>query len=436
MSYTPSNPLATFEEFCTVPPKGKAKAKASTPASTPTRTSPASKSTESAAGADAAVQSAMPPLRAGDHRHQGARDQGRGRGHRYQATIESHTNTLQVILAPAPTPALRPPAPSASDASVLAGIDPACRAVMQEYSTPMGSARVAEDPSAKRAHIGVVIPPPFTYPTAPPAPDYTAAAFAPPAPRVRFCACVANGAPTSGVFWSTLHARVLFWPMDWEGQWNRNPLTLIDRVIGGNAVRAARFTSRSGTEDATAILIFDADARASWFIGAWNAMPQHETTEPLPGYTILSRTRRPKASFGSSWGGVAIVIRAVIPFESRDDLSGPDVMVIQTNKHLVYNAYLLPESPQWAGVLEKYPLELIPGGSLNDAGLNVGIRISLLAQADDLLIVSMSARGLRLKLSTLERWCASNFILVNTIKTIILIYDAVLNPLPTLLGTM
>lgn len=66
-----------------------------------------------------------------------------------------------------------------------------------------------------------------------------------------------------------------------------------------------------------------------------------------------------------------------------------------------------------------------------------GIRISLLAQADDLLIVSMSARGLRLKLPTLERWCASNFILVNTIKTIILIYDAVLNPLPTFqLGTM
>jgi hypothetical protein len=58
--------------------------------------------------------------------------------------------------------------------------------------------------------------------------------------------------------------------MDWEGQWNRNPLTLIDSVIGGDTIRAARFTSRKGPEDATAILVFDADAHASWFIGAWN----------------------------------------------------------------------------------------------------------------------------------------------------------------------
>ncbi|KAJ7640141.1 hypothetical protein B0H17DRAFT_900630, partial [Mycena rosella] len=58
-----------------------------------------------------------------------------------------------------------------------------------------------------------------------------------------------------------------------------------------------------------------------------------------------------------------------------------------------------------------------------------GVRISLLAQADD-LIVSLSVRGLRVKLSTLERWCAMNFILVNLIKTIILIFGPTLSPLP------
>lgn len=59
-----------------------------------------------------------------------------------------------------------------------------------------------------------------------------------------------------------------------------------------------------------------------------------------------------------------------------------------------------------------------------------GVRISLLAQADDLLIVSLSPRGLRMKLSTLETWCAKNFILVNLIKTIILIFGSARLPLP------
>jgi hypothetical protein len=65
------------------------------------------------------------------------------------------------------------------------------------------------------------------------------------------------------------------------------------------------------------------------------------------------------------------------------------------------------------------------------------IRISLLAQADDLLIVSLTACGLSAKLSTLEVWCSRNFILVNLIKTIILIYGATSLPLPTFhLGTI
>jgi hypothetical protein len=59
-----------------------------------------------------------------------------------------------------------------------------------------------------------------------------------------------------------------------------------------------------------------------------------------------------------------------------------------------------------------------------------GVRISLLAQADDLLIVSLSVRGLQVKLGSLEQWCAKNFILVNLIKTIVLIFGAVPIPLP------
>ena len=58
------------------------------------------------------------------------------------------------------------------------------------------------------------------------------------------------------------------------------------------------------------------------------------------------------------------------------------------------------------------------------------VRISLLAQADDLLLFSISARGLQAKLLTLESWCARNFLLINMIKTIILIFGKVSQPLP------
>ncbi|KAJ7223560.1 hypothetical protein GGX14DRAFT_532178 [Mycena pura] len=45
---------------------------------------------------------------------------------------------------------------------------------------------------------------------------------------------------------------------------------------------------------------------------------------------------------------------------------------------------------------------------------------------DDLLIVSLSARGLHVKLATLRTWCSNNFILVNLVRTIILIYGKIL----------
>ncbi|KAJ7704119.1 hypothetical protein B0H17DRAFT_1194025 [Mycena rosella] len=54
-----------------------------------------------------------------------------------------------------------------------------------------------------------------------------------------------------------------------------------------------------------------------------------------------------------------MLIRAGIPFQYREDFSGPDFMVIQINRHLVYNVYLLPESTQWAGDLENDPCDAL-----------------------------------------------------------------------------
>jgi hypothetical protein len=41
-----------------------------------------------------------------------------------------------------------------------------------------------------------------------------------------------------------------------------------------------------------------------------------------------------------------------------------------------------------------------------------GIRIAILAQADDILLISLSANGLQRRLNTLTAWCSRNFILV------------------------
>ncbi|KAJ7081804.1 hypothetical protein B0H15DRAFT_994332 [Mycena belliarum] len=53
-----------------------------------------------------------------------------------------------------------------------------------------------------------------------------------------------------------------------------------------------------------------------------------------------------------------------------------------------------------------------------------------MAQADDVLLVSLSARGLRAKLQSLQEWCAVNFILINMLKTVILIFGRLLEPSP------
>ncbi|KAJ6478783.1 hypothetical protein C8R47DRAFT_1074816 [Mycena vitilis] len=86
---------------------------------------------------------------------------------------------------------------------------------------------------------------------------------------------------------------------------------------------------------------------------------QHDTVDLPEGYKIISRTRRPKASFDKSWGGVATVISQSIPHSTRDDLSGPDFMVVQIGNRLIYNVYILPESTNWAGHLESDPCKAV-----------------------------------------------------------------------------
>ncbi|KAF5378897.1 hypothetical protein D9615_006858 [Tricholomella constricta] len=86
---------------------------------------------------------------------------------------------------------------------------------------------------------------------------------------------------------------------------------------------------------------------------------QHDTISLPPHYSILSRTRRPKDDFRKSWGGVAAVFSERLPLQHRNDLSGPDFMVLQMGRTLIYNVYLLPESATWTQDLESDPCEAL-----------------------------------------------------------------------------
>ncbi|KAJ6574595.1 hypothetical protein B0H19DRAFT_1124878 [Mycena capillaripes] len=63
-------------------------------------------------------------------------------------------------------------------------------------------------------------------------------------------------------------AVVLFGPMDWDKKWHLAPRNLILSVIA--TMRSARITSRKGPDEETAVLVFEAESVATWFIEAWN----------------------------------------------------------------------------------------------------------------------------------------------------------------------
>jgi hypothetical protein len=59
------------------------------------------------------------------------------------------------------------------------------------------------------------------------------------------------------------------------------------------------------------------------------------------------------------------------------------------------------------------------------------VRMAMMAEADDVLLISLSAQRLHAKLKTLQEWCAINFIPINILKTIILIFGGTIpTPLP------
>ncbi|KAJ7580859.1 hypothetical protein C8J56DRAFT_720750, partial [Mycena floridula] len=61
------------------------------------------------------------------------------------------------------------------------------------------------------------------------------------------------------------------------------------------------------------------------------------------------------------------------------------------------------------------------------------IVISIMAQADDLLLASLSVRGLQRKLDRLAHWCSVNFVDINLVKSVIIVLGRLVFPPPRLL---
>ncbi|PBK78454.1 hypothetical protein ARMSODRAFT_1030463, partial [Armillaria solidipes] len=60
-----------------------------------------------------------------------------------------------------------------------------------------------------------------------------------------------------------------------------------------------------------------------------------------------------------------------------------------------------------------------------------GVVVSILAQADDVLLISHSAVGMQLKLNVLTEWCSLNFITISKIKTVMMAFGRVPSALPS-----
>ncbi|KAJ7251071.1 hypothetical protein C8J57DRAFT_1354141 [Mycena rebaudengoi] len=143
-----------------------------------------------------------------------------------EATAQSQAGTMQVLLA---------------------------RVSAQEAATGKRTLEHDDDPAAKHQHV---MPPTsfaYQYPLCPPCSSIRLACDGPPGPPSRCCT------GTGGLG-----------PMAWKGNFGAAPRNLVLAVLGTNTMRGVRYTTRRGSDDHTALLTFDADAVATWFINAWN----------------------------------------------------------------------------------------------------------------------------------------------------------------------
>ncbi|KAJ7159531.1 hypothetical protein C8R46DRAFT_1354241 [Mycena filopes] len=188
----------------------------------------------------------------------------------------------------------------------------AVRDVLNENGKRTLEDPAVDDPSKRQAALVVNIPATYTFPTPPPAPTFASPAFAVPGMPALAPAPPAFLAPAPPAFTAPTPApappsappappalasgpypappqpgpprpksvpsrEALFGPVTWgkdAKDIHQQPRQLVNSVLGFSLMRSVRYSSRRGPDNFTAILVFEADEVAQWFVTTWNNNPR------------------------------------------------------------------------------------------------------------------------------------------------------------------
>jgi hypothetical protein len=75
------------------------------------------------------------------------------------------------------------------------------------------------------------------------------------------------------------------------------------------------------------------------------------------GFRVFSIARKPSVTFSHPWGGVLAIVHNTLNVTLRNDLSGPDILVLDFQAFLLFNVYLLPDSSPWESWADVHPLD-------------------------------------------------------------------------------
>ncbi|KAJ7156752.1 hypothetical protein C8R46DRAFT_1294496 [Mycena filopes] len=227
------------------------------------------------------------------------------------ATVGSFKDALGAVMSHASASsgsAYKTPSPPLDAEALRAAV----RDVLNENGKRTLEDPAVDDPSKRQAALVVNIPATYAFPTPPPAPTFASPAFAVPGMPALAPAPPAFLAPAPPAFPAPAPApapasappappalasgpypappqpgpprpksvpsrEALFGPVTWgkdAKDIHQQPRQLVNSVLGFSLMRSVRYSSRRGPDDFTAILVFEADEVAQWFVTTWNNNPR------------------------------------------------------------------------------------------------------------------------------------------------------------------
>ena len=86
--------------------------------------------------------------------------------------------------------------------------------------------------------------------------------------------------------------------------------------------------------------------------------PGHHRTLAVPqSYQMFCISRKYKEAYCRPFGGVVAFVRDGIHVTFHENLSSPNVMILETSAFLIIHAYILPEGSRWEGFTDNHPYQ-------------------------------------------------------------------------------